>query len=134
MAEMSSSTNSSLKKFRNSRKQKPPVPVASQDRPSITFHVAPGPVVGACNTFQPTPASTLPESSVIYRNASDAAQTFLPPVQGVAELVPCVGSIIRGAICGILSILQLVDVIQQRFRVLLRRLILAVIEIHPEQG
>ncbi|KAF8452438.1 hypothetical protein L210DRAFT_790515, partial [Boletus edulis BED1] len=43
------------------------------------------------------------------RNTSDAAQTFLPPVQAIADVIPGVGSIIKGAIGGILSILQLVD-------------------------
>ncbi|KAF8452425.1 hypothetical protein L210DRAFT_1001782, partial [Boletus edulis BED1] len=52
--------------------------------------------------------------STIYRNTSDAAQTFLPPVQAVADLIPGVGGIIKGAIGGMLSILQVVDVIRPR--------------------
>ena len=54
------------------------------------------------------------ESTVvsIYRNTSDAAQTFLPPVQAVAGVIPGVGGIIQGVIGGITNVLQLVDVIQ----------------------
>jgi hypothetical protein len=51
------------------------------------------------------------ESSVVsvYRNTSDTAQAFLPPVQAVADVIPGVGGIIKGVIGGILSTLQLVD-------------------------
>ena len=77
------------------------------------------------------------ESSVVsvYRNASDTAQAFLPPVQAAADVIPGVGGIIKGVMGGMLNTLQLVDVIRFRHRVLyslpLNR---AIIEIHPEQG
>ena len=77
------------------------------------------------------------ESSVfsVYRNTSDTAQTFLRPVQVVADVIPGVGGIIRGVIGGMLNTLQLVDVIRFHHRVFyslpLNR---AIIEIHPEQG
>ena len=70
----------------------------------------------------------------VYRNTSDTAQTFLPPVQAVADVIPGVGSIIKGAIGGITSVLQLVDVIRLHSRVLLLMLNLAIIEIRPEQA
>ncbi|KAG6382142.1 hypothetical protein JVT61DRAFT_785 [Boletus reticuloceps] len=49
------------------------------------------------------------EFSTIYRNTSDTAQTCLPSLQAAADVIPGVGSIIKGTIGGILSILQLVD-------------------------
>jgi hypothetical protein len=57
------------------------------------------------------------ESSVVsvYRNTSDTAQAFLPPVQAVADVIPGVGGVIKGVIGGILSTLQLVDVIRFRY-------------------
>ena len=64
----------------------------------------------------------------------DAAQAFLPPVKAIADIIPGVGSIIKGAIGGTLSVLQLVDVIRPLSRVSLLMLNLAIIEIHPEQG
>ena len=64
------------------------------------------------------PSSPSPQESTvistIYRNTSDAAQAFLPSVQAVADIVPGAGSIIKGAIGGTLSVLQLVDVIRLR--------------------
>ncbi|KAH0831059.1 hypothetical protein J3R83DRAFT_13582 [Lanmaoa asiatica] len=48
-------------------------------------------------------------TSTFCRNTSDAAQTYLPPVQAVADMIPAVGSIIKSAIGGMLSTLQLVD-------------------------
>ncbi|KAF8559329.1 hypothetical protein OG21DRAFT_1503228 [Imleria badia] len=63
------------------------------------------------SSFQPHSAPySPPESTItstIYRNTSDAAQTFLSQV--VADVIPGVGSIIKGAIGGILSSLQLVN-------------------------
>ncbi|KAF8547928.1 hypothetical protein OG21DRAFT_827857 [Imleria badia] len=61
--------------------------------------------------LHPTPDSP-PKSttiSTIYRNTSDAAQTFLPPIQAVADVVPGIGGVIKGVIGGMLSMLQLVD-------------------------
>ena len=54
------------------------------------------------------------ESTVVsvYRKTSDTAQTFLPPVQAVADVIPGVGGIIKGVIGGITCVLRLVDVIQ----------------------
>ena len=57
-----------------------------------------------------------PVISTIYRNASDAVQTFLLPVQAVAGVVPGIGGIIKGVVGGMLSVLQLVDVIWLRSR------------------
>ena len=77
------------------------------------------------------------ESSVVSvcRTASDTAQTFLPPIQAVADVIPGVGGIIKGVIGGMLSTLQLVDVIRFRHRVLLFLILSrAIIEIHSEQG
>ena len=71
----------------------------------------------------------------VYRHTSDVAQTFLPPVQAVADVIPGVGGIIKGVIGGILGTLQLVDVIRFRCRVLLSLMLnRAIIETHPEQG
>lgn len=85
--------------------------------------VASKPMIGAWSPVKspsgPTRSAT--ESNVIStigRNASDAAQTFLPPVQAVAGAVPCVGGIIKGVIGGLIGTLQLVDVIQLHSRVL----------------
>ncbi|KAF8557478.1 hypothetical protein OG21DRAFT_270398 [Imleria badia] len=60
------------------------------------------------------PAPNPPESTVVSpgRMASDAAQTFLPPIQAVADMIPGVGGVIKGVIGGMLSTLQLVDVIR----------------------
>ncbi|KAN0094807.1 hypothetical protein V8E55_003094 [Tylopilus felleus] len=76
--------------------------------------VASKPMIGAWSPVKspsgPTRSAT--ESNVIStigRNASDAAQTFLPPVQAVAGAVPCVGGIIKGVIGGLIGTLQLVD-------------------------
>ncbi|KAF8557472.1 hypothetical protein OG21DRAFT_1482154 [Imleria badia] len=66
------------------------------------------------SSFQPHPAPySPPESTVIstiYRNTSDAVQTFLPPIQAVADVIPGVGGVIKGVIGGTLSTLRLVDV------------------------
>ena len=71
----------------------------------------------------------------VYRHTSDVAQTFLPPVQAVADVIPGIGGIIKGVIGGMLSTLQLVDVIRFRYRVLSSLMLnCAIIEIHPEQG
>ena len=63
----------------------------------------------------------------------DAAQAFLPPVKAIADIIPGVGSIIKGT----LRVLRLVDsdVIRLHSRVLLGtpNLNLATIEVHPEQ-
>ena len=79
------------------------------------------------------------ESTVVsvssYRNASDIAQTFLPPIQSVADAIPGVGGIIKGVIGGMLTTLQLVDVIRFRYRLgLSLTLNCTAIEIRPEQG
>jgi hypothetical protein len=77
------------------------------------------------------------ESTVVsvYRNTSDAAQTFLPPVQAAADTIPGVGGIIKGVIGGMLGTLQLVDVIRFRYRVSLSLMLnCAIIEVHPEQA
>ena len=61
-----------------------------------------------------------PDSTIIsttYRYGSDLAQTVLPPVQAVVGAIPIAGTIIKGAIEGILSTLQLLDVIQPYSRV-----------------
>jgi hypothetical protein len=90
--------------------------------------------------FSPSQLRSVPiprESSVVsvYRYTSDTAQTFLPPVQAVADVIPGVGGVIKGVIGGILSTLQLVDVIRFRCRVLVSLILnRAIIEIHPEQG
>lgn len=65
-----------------------------------------------------------PPESTIYRNTSDAAQTFLPPIQAVADIIPGVGGVIKGMIGGILSTLQIIDVIPSHHRVLLLALTL----------
>ena len=89
--------------------------------------------------FSPSQLRSVPiprESTVVsvYRNTSDIAQTFLPPVQAVADVIPGVGGLIKGAIGGMLSTLQLVDVIRFRYRVLLSLMLnCAIIEIHAEQ-
>jgi hypothetical protein len=67
-------------------------------------------ILAVFKAFSPSQLSQ--ESSAIYRNTSDAAQAFLPPIQAVADTIPGVGSIIRGVIGGTLSVLQLVDVIR----------------------
>ena len=72
--------------------------------------------------FSPSQLRSAPvprESTVasVYRNASDTAQTFLPPVQAVADGIPGVGGVIKGVIGGMLNTLQLVDVIRFRYRV-----------------
>ena len=61
--------------------------------------------------FNPSqlPSVLTPQESTVYRITPDAAQAFLPPVQAVADIIPGVGSIIKG---GTLSVLQLVDVIR----------------------
>ena len=90
--------------------------------------------------FSPSQLRSVPiprESTVVsvYRHTSDIAQTFLPPVQAVADVIPGVGGIIKGVIGGMLSTLQLVDVIRFRYRVLLSLMLnCAIIEIHAEQG
>ena len=69
------------------------------------------------SSFQLPSPPTSQESTVIstiYRNTSDAAQAFLSPVQAVADIIPGIGSIIKGAIGVTLSVLQLVDVIRLR--------------------
>lgn len=80
-----------------------------------------GPVL-ACGSFWSVPPAPVPQeltlASTVYRDAADAAQTFLPPVQAVADALPGVGGIIKGVIGGILNTLQLVDVSQRRLRVL----------------
>ncbi|KAN0094850.1 hypothetical protein V8E55_003137 [Tylopilus felleus] len=61
------------------------------------------------------PVANPPDSTIIsttYRYGSDLAQTVLPPVQAVVGAIPIAGTIIKGAIEGILSTLQLLDVIQ----------------------
>ena len=68
-----------------------------------------------CITVATTPPG-LGAVSTVYRHTSDAAQTYLPPVQAAVSLVPGVGGIIKGAIGGMLSTLQLIDVIQFRSR------------------
>ena len=81
-------------------------------------------VSGSVLAFSPSQPRLVPilrkstEVSV-YRNTSDVAQTFLPPVQAVADVIPGVGGIIKGVIGGMLSTLQLVDVIRFRYRVII---------------
>ena len=69
--------------------------------------------VQANNFLQSFAALFGPHSSTVvsvYRKTeSDTAQTFLPPVQAVADVIPGVGGIIKGAIVGITCVLQLVD-------------------------
>ena len=91
--------------------------------------------------FNPSQLPLVPksESTVVsvssYRYASDIAQTFLPPIQAVADAIPGVGGIIKGVIGGMLSTLQLVDVILFRYRLgLSLTLNCTAIEIRPEQG
>ena len=101
--------------------------ILAVSRPIIAFGPSQLPSVGA--------PQESPVISTIYRNASDAAQTFLPPVQAVAGVVPGVGGIIKGVVGGMLSILQLVDVIWLRSRVSLPSIPNFVFtEIHAEQG
>ena len=121
-----------FKKLRTSRQNIPPLicdhstaaGVLAVSRPILAFAPLPLPVPSP-------PESTV--ASTIGRNASDAAQTFLPPIQAVADAIPGVGGIIKGVIGGMLSTLQLMDVSRLRsYRP--RCLTLAFIEIHPEQG
>ena len=91
--------------------------------------------------FNPSQLLLVPksESTVVsvpsYHNASDIVQTFLPPIQAVAGAIPVVGCIIKGVIGGMLSTLQLVDVIRFRYRLgLSLTLNRTAIEIRPEQG
>ncbi|KAF8557477.1 hypothetical protein OG21DRAFT_1482158 [Imleria badia] len=64
-------------------------------------------ILASSSSQLPSPSSS--RASTIYRNTSDAAQTYLPPIQAAANMIPGVGSILKGAIGGILSTLQLVD-------------------------
>ena len=85
------------------------------------------------------PLAPKSESTVVsvssYRNASDIAQTFLPPIQSVADAIPGVGCIIKGVIGGMLGTLQLVDVIRFRYRLgLSLTLNRTAVEIRTEQG
>lgn len=123
-----------LKKLRSLKQQTSSKRALHHHSTATGVLVVSGPVL-ACGSFQP-PRQEQTVISAIYRNTSDAAQTFLPPVQAVADMIPGVGGIIKGAIGGILSSLQLVDVSQFPGFLVLSRLIpsLATIEIYPEQG
>ncbi|KAF8557474.1 hypothetical protein OG21DRAFT_269881 [Imleria badia] len=109
----------SFKKFRG-RWQKTPAHRAVRN-PSIATAIlaASRPILAFSSSQIPCSPTGSPPESTIYRDTSDAAQAFLPPVQAVADVIPGVGGIIKGAIGGILTTLQLVDVIQTPFRVLL---------------
>ena len=108
-----------FKKGQTQRQKISTIDGASRDRSTATGILAVSGPVLACGSFWMPPAPGPQESTVvptIYRNTSDAAQTFLPPVQAVADMIPGVGGIIKGAIGGMLNILQLVDVSQHRSR------------------
>ena len=87
----------------------------------------------ALSPSQPPPSQESSVISTIYRNTSDTAQAFLPPIQAFADMIPGICGIIKGAIGGTLSVLQLVDVIRLHSQALLLMLNFATIEIHPEQ-
>ncbi|KAG9313748.1 hypothetical protein JVU11DRAFT_6104 [Chiua virens] len=61
------------------------------------------------STLQPSSSPNLHDPIDVARDASDAIQTFLPPVQAFADVIPCVGGVIKSAVGGMLGILQLVD-------------------------
>ena len=102
-----------LKRFRVFRQTKSASHGALQSRSiGAGILVVSKPIV-AFSPVQLTSVTTSQEStatSTVYRNTSDAIQTFLPPVQAVADAIPGVGGIIKGIIGGILGTLQLVDV------------------------
>lgn len=116
---VSLSLNDLFKRFRGGRK-KTPVHHAVQNHSTATGILAVSKPILGFRSFQPSSPNP-PRSSVVsvYRNTSDAAQTFLPPVQAVAGAIPGVGGIIKAVIGGMLSTLQLVDVIQFPSRVLI---------------
>lgn len=120
LADMPSySLNDFVKNLARSRRRKTSIHRTFESHGQSTTADIPGTVselVSANRSSQlqrpPAPSSQGPNSiSTIYRNTSDAAQVFLPPVQAVADVIPGVGGIIKGVIGGMLSILQLIDVI-----------------------
>ncbi|KAF8557481.1 hypothetical protein OG21DRAFT_270479 [Imleria badia] len=110
-----------LKKLRSLRQNRdiPPPSRTLHDHSTAAAILAVSKPILTFGPPQPPQSPSSPESTVIstiYRNTSDAAQTFLPPVQAVADVIPGVSGIIKGAIGGILSTLQLIDVIPHHSR------------------
>jgi hypothetical protein len=121
MTSGSHSPSDPLKKFRGMWQN-----ISAPSRASHNHSIAAGilAVSKSILAFSPPQLRSVPiprESSVVsvYRNTSDSAQTFLPPVQAVVDVIPGVGGVIKGVIGGMLSTLQLVDVIRFRYRILL---------------
>jgi hypothetical protein len=102
----------SLSDFFNKLRSPPRRTLKLHDHSAAVGILAASRPILAFSPSQPPSAPSSQEStgiSTLYRNTSDAAQAFLPPVQAVADVIPGVGSIIKGAIGGTLSVLQLVD-------------------------